>query len=252
MSQTVEEIIAKNLEARGGIEKLRAIRSMVMTAQLTTPEGSGPRTVSLVRPNFYREERTVGSVKTIYVFDGQSAWVLDHKDNHEEVRALTGGDLVNLREEAENGIDGALTDYASKGYRVRLEGTATVEGKLCYAVRVTFRSGQVQIQYLDTQTFLEIHEEMPRLVNGNHVLVEQTVGDYREEGGTLFPHTIVTRLAGRPQRTTLTIEKIELNTAIDEELFQKPKPGASGSAALQPSFFPAALPRRRPCVVSSA
>ncbi|HKO03278.1 MAG TPA: hypothetical protein VJW51_00945 [Candidatus Acidoferrales bacterium] len=251
-AQTVDEIIAKNLEARGGIEKLRAIRSIVVTAQLASPEGSGPRTVFLLRPNLFREERTVGSAKTIYGFDGQSAWVLNQKDNHEEVHPITGGDLENLREEAENGIDSALVDYASKGNHVRLDGTATVEGKLCYAVRITLRNGQAQTQYLDAKSFLEIHEEMARTVNGNHVLVEQTLGDYREEGGILFAHSIVTHLAGRPERSTLTIEKIELNPAVDEEIFHMPKPGASGNGALQSSFFPPALVRRKACAARSA
>jgi outer membrane lipoprotein-sorting protein len=252
-AQTADEIIAKNLTARGGIEKMRAIRSMVVTARLATPDGGGgPLTVRLLRPNRIREEMTFGAAKSTRAFDGQSAWVQDRENSHEDLRPLTGGDLENLRDEAENGIDGALADYASKGNHVKFEGAAVVEGKTCYKLKVTLRSGHVQFQYLDTQSFLEIHEEIVRTFNGQDTLIEQSVGDYRSEGGILFAHSFVSGLAGRPQRTTLTIEKIELNPPVDKALFQMPKPRESGSAAHQPSFFPAALAARKGCTRSRA
>jgi hypothetical protein len=73
--QSVDEIVAKNLAARGGIEKMRAIRTMVVTAKLETPGGSGPLIVRLARPDRILEDLTLNGVRTIRGFDGKAAWV---------------------------------------------------------------------------------------------------------------------------------------------------------------------------------
>jgi len=252
-AQTVDGIIAKNLAARGGIAKMRAIRSMVLTARLATPDGGqGSLTVRLLRPNRIREEVIFSAMNSTRAFDGQSAWLHSRENNREDVRPLTGGDLDNLQDEAENGIDGPLADHASKGNKVELVGTEQLEGKPCYKLKITLHSGHIQFQYLDAKTFLEIREEIVRTVDGQDTVIEETVGDYRREGGILFAHSFVSGVVGSPQRTTLTIDKFDLNPPVDKALFQMPKPGESGSAAPHPSFFPAALPGRKGCATSRA
>src|SRR5579863_2212793 len=55
-SQTADELIAKNIEARGGIEKMKAIKTLRMTGKF---EGGGGFTASVgqenERPNLVRE-----------------------------------------------------------------------------------------------------------------------------------------------------------------------------------------------------
>jgi hypothetical protein len=224
-AQTVDEIIAKNVEARGGIVKLRAIHSMVLTARLATPDGGqGALTVRLLRPNHIREEAIYGAMNSTRAFDGQSAWLHSLENNHEDLRPLTGGDLDNLQDEGENGIDGPLADYASKGNKVELVGTAPVDGKPCYKLKVTLHSGHIQFQYLDSKTYLEIREEIVRTFNGQDTTIEESVGDYRREGGILFAHSYVSGPMGSPQRTTLTIDKFDVNAPVEKALFQMPKP----------------------------
>src|SRR5271154_6137872 len=191
-AQTADELIAKNVAARGGIAKLRAIRSMLITAKLVTPDGGGgPMTVRLLRPDLIQEEMKFGATVTIRTFDGKSGWTSNRGSSHEDVKVLTGGDLENLRDEGANGIDGALADYKTKGNRVEFSGAAVVEGRPCYKLKVTLRSGHVQYQYLDSQTFLEVHEEIVRSFDGKETTIEESVGDYRQEGGVLFAHKFV-------------------------------------------------------------
>ena len=235
-AQTADEIVAKNIAARGGIEKLRAIRTMAVTAQLTTADGGGgPITVLLMRPDRIQEDLTLGGVQSIRTFDGTSAWLLTRKSGAEDVQLLTGGDLENLRDEGENGIDGALADYKKKGNSVTFDGAAVLaDGTLCYKLKVTLRSGHIQYQYLDTQSSLEVREEIVRTFNGKETMIEETVGDYRSVDGVLFAHTYVSGLAGSAGKTTLHFEKIELNPPIDEARFRMRNPSKGGSAELQP------------------
>ena len=257
-AQTVDEIIAKNLAARGGIEKMRAIRTMVVTAKLVTPGGSGSIIVRLRRPDNIQEDLTLGGVQSVRTFNGKSGWLLK-RGAGEDITPLTGGDLENLRDEGENGIDGSLADHAKKGNKVEFDGAAVVEGKTCYKLKVTLRTGHLQYLYLDSQSFLEIREEIVRTFDGKETVIEETIGDYRDESGILFPHTFVSGLVGSAQKTTLSIEKMELNPPLDESLFAMPKrgasrskPGVNGSESVQLVFDCATLPGRKGCAASNA
>jgi hypothetical protein len=223
-AQTADEIIAKNLAARGGIEKLRAIHTMKLDAQLTTPGGAGPLTVKLMRPGRIQEDLTLDGVESIRTYDGNSGWVLERKTGGEDVKTLTGGDLENLQDEGENGIDGSLADYKKKGNSVAFDGASVLpDGELCYKLKVKLRSGHIQYQYIDTQSYLEVREEIVRNFNGKETIIEETVGDYRSEGGVLFAHTFVSGFAGSAQKSTLRVAKMEINPPLDEAQFRMPK-----------------------------
>jgi hypothetical protein len=226
-SQTADEIVAKNLAARGGLEKLRAIRTMVLTGRISLgPDAEGPITVRLVRPVSIREDFTIQGSAGARAYDGHTGWQIV-PGSGKGPQPLSGPDLANLQDEALNGIDGPLADYAAKGNRVEFLGTADVEGQRCYRLKVTLKTGRVMYQYLDAQSFLEVREEIERTLNGKLVTLEEEVGDYRETGGILFAHSFVSGLKGNPLRSRLSIEKIELNPAIDPAVFQMPKPPAA-------------------------
>ncbi len=223
-AQTADEIIAKNLAARGGIEKVRAIRSMVMTDSVSTPDGRGtPLRIFALRPGRIREELTVGQSRSIKAFDGQTGWIQNPGPRGASARALTGGDLDELRDDAENAIDGVLADYAAKGSRVEYTGTQTVDGKPCYKLKVTLHTGHTQYQYIDTGTYLEVRQDILGTMDGKASAIEQTLGEYRSEGGVMFAHTIVSVMRGRPERSTMTIQRIEINPPVDERVFSMPR-----------------------------
>ena len=234
-AQTADELVAKNVAARGGIERLRAIRTMTVTAKLVTPDGhGGPMTIQLMRPDLIREEMNFGPAKSVRAFDGKAGWETHADSGTVEVRPVTGGDLDSLRDEGANGIDGSLADYKEKGNKVTFEGAAVVEGRPCYKLKVVLRSGHVQYLFLDAQSFLEVHEEIVRSFNGNESIIEETIADYREEGGVLFAHRYVSGMAGRTNKSTLTFEKIEINPPLDRSLFAQPAPGKKPVKATKP------------------
>jgi len=224
LAQTADEIIAKNLAARGGIERFQAIRAMEMTESVSTPDGKGaPLKVLMMRPNRIREELTMGPSKSIKAFDGQSGWIQNPGPRGATVQTLTDGDVQDLRDDAENGIDGVLADYASKGSRVELAGTQTVNGAQCYKLKVTLRTGHTQYQYIDTRTYLEARQDILGTMDGKPSAIEQTFSDYRSEGGVLFAHSIVSVVRGQPGRSTVTIQRIEINPPMDEKTFSMPR-----------------------------
>src|SRR5262249_24452174 len=151
-AQTADEIIAKNLAARGGADKIRSIKSLNITGRLTGPGMDAPIKVQLKRPNKFRMDLTVHAEKTItQAYDGNSGWQTNPFSEKADVETITGGDSKNVQDQAD--IDGPLTDYKTKGNQVDLIGKETVNGKACYKLKIVLNTGHIMYQYLDVDTF---------------------------------------------------------------------------------------------------
>jgi len=222
-AQTADELIARNLAARGGAAKLHAIQSMRMTGTISFGDSSSPITVRVKRPTEIREDFKVREVGIVRAFDGAAGWQSQKGDEAPKAEELKGGDLDNIREEAENAIEGPLLDYANKGSKVDFVGKDNLEGKPVYKLKITTHLGTTITEFLDATTYLEIHEEIERATNGKVITIVEDVGDYRDVGGVKFPHLFVSGPKDNPTASRLQIEKTELNVPIAADEFAMPK-----------------------------
>jgi hypothetical protein len=223
-AQTADELVAKNLAARGGAEKLRAIQTMLMTGTITFGDQSSPLNVKVRRPSQIREDFAVQGTDMSRAYDGAAGWEMQKSADGPKVRALSDGELDNIREEAENAIEGPLLDYAKKGSKAEYLGKDTVEGKPVFKLKITTKAGSGITQFLDASSCLEIHEEIERSADGKIAVIVEDVGDYREVGGVKFAHLFESGTRENPKGTKLQIEKMQLNAPVDASVFASPKP----------------------------
>ncbi len=216
-AQTVDQLVAKNLAARGGAKKLRAIQTMLMTGTISFGDARSPLTVKVRRPNQIREDFQVQGADIARAYDGAAGWEMQAG----QVRELTDGELDNIREEAEYAIEGPLLDYAKKGSKAEVLGKDTVEGKPVYKLKITTRLGTSITQFLDASSYLEIHEEIERSASGKLITIVEDVGDYRDVDGVKFAHRFVSGTKEIPAASKLQIEKMQLNVAVDMTAFEK-------------------------------
>ena len=76
--------------------------------------------------------------------------------------------------------------------------------------------------YIDAESMLEIKSESKRKRGDQELELESSLGDYKEVGGLMLPFSIEQKPKGAPQGSTITIEKIELDVAIDDAIFAMP------------------------------
>ena len=220
---TADELVAKNLEARGGAAKFSAVQSMTVTGRIDLGGGlAGPFFLRMKRPSQFRVDMTLNDSKVVQTYEGNGGWQIMPFDGNKDPQQLQGDKLTNMREQAENGIGGPLADYKARGNKVEFLGEATVEGKRCYKLRITLSTGNLIDQFLDADSYLEIAEELRRKQNGKDFTILETVGDYKRFDGLLFACLFASHQEGAAQGTTLTIEKIELNTPIDPAIYKMP------------------------------
>jgi hypothetical protein len=221
---TVDDLVARNVEARGGRERLRAVETIRMSGRLVpgAPGVEAPILLELKRPDSIRMEITFQGMTAVQAYDGKKGWQVA------PFRGVTTPEVMS-REETEQAveqadIDGPLVDYRAKGHTLELVGRDKVDDTEAWKLKLTLKNGTVRDVYLDAKSFLEIQTVSKRAIRGTTVEAESRLEDYREVGGLLFPHRIRSGARGRPERQVLTVEKVELNPALDEGRFHMPSP----------------------------
>lgn len=222
MAQTADEIIAKNIEAKGGLEKLRAVKTMRITGKMMMGPGmEAPMVIETARPHKMRVEFTFQGMTGIQAYDGTTGWMVMPFMGKKDPEPVAGDDLKQMEEQAD--IDGPLVDYKEKGNQVEYLGKGEVEGTPVHKLKVTKKNGDIQTLYLDADSYLEIKAEGKTKMRGQEIEGETTFGDYKEVGGMVFAHSIQSKMKGGPgPGQTITFEKIEVNPEIPASRFEMP------------------------------
>jgi outer membrane lipoprotein-sorting protein len=220
---TVDTLVAKNLQAKGGEAKLKAIQTMRMSGRVSIQGMELPMTIAAKRPNLMRQEMQIQDKRIVTAFDGQKAWMINPMMGTESAQELTGPQADMAKDQAD--FDGALVDWKAKGHTVELVGTEDVGGVKTQKIKVTKKNGQVQYFFLNPDTGLEIKTTTEVQQGGTTMTVETELSDYRSVDGIMLPHALKTSINGTPT-ASIIVEKIELNAPLDESLFSLPKPKA--------------------------
>lgn len=233
-AQTLDEIIKKAIDARGGIEKIKSVQSERITGRVTFTQGfEGALILELKRPHKLYSEISVEGEKVLRVYDGKSAgWMVNPFSEDKGVVGMSAEELKGMPDESD--ADGPLVDYKAKGSKVELVGKEEVEGKPVYRLKITGKDGQVRSYLIDGTTFLTTKWEGIRKVVDQNLPWECTLSDYREVEGLKFPFKIDQGSPGTEYRQTLTVDRVEINPKIDESHFAKPVAAEAPAAAPGP------------------
>jgi hypothetical protein len=221
-AQTLDEIVAKNLEARGGSERLKSVSSLRMKGTISMGPGmEGPFTLELRRPSAMRAEFDVDGRIAVQAFDGKRGWALPPVPGAEP-EPIPDEDAEQIAAQAD--FDGPLLDWREKGHQVELIGREKLGEGEVYRLHVTRKGGGTTDLLLDAKTFLEARTESRRTVRGETVEFVSTIGDYREVAGLQVPHSIESGPRGSRQTQRLVFEKIEFDVPLDDARFRMPEP----------------------------
>ena len=225
---TVDQVLAKNTEARGGIEKLKKVNSMRFTGKLNVGGGmEAAFTMAKKRPEMVKMEFTLQGMTGVQAYDGATGWMVMPFMGKKDPEAMTADMLKEFKDQAD--FDGPFVDYAKKGNKVELIGKGDVEGTPAYKVKLTTKDGNESTVYIDAETFLDVKVEAKRKIQGQEIEGETTLGNYQEVDGLLVPFSIEMKAKGAPGGQTITVEKAEFNVDIDDGAFKMPaaaKPAA--------------------------
>lgn len=218
-SQNVDDLVKKNIEARGGYKNIKAIKSIKMTGKYLTGEIEAPFLYKAKRPNFLRIDITVQGQKIIRAYDGKTPWWTFPFQGITEPQPIPEEMAKNFTIKAD--IDGALVDYKKKGHKIELLGKEDVEGTAAYKLKLTYKNGETVDIFLDAENYLGIKTFVKVTRQGIEYEVDSFSGDYKEVGGVMFPHSQEDKVGG-VTREQVVIDEIELNVDMDDAIFKMP------------------------------
>lgn len=236
-AQTVDDVLAKVLAARGGLDKVRAINAQRISGHIAFGEVSGPFVVEFKRPLKMHMQFTAQNMTMIRVFDGKSAgWANNPFAGKMNPGPMSADELKNITEESD--FDGPLVDYKSKGNQLELMGKDRVKDQEVWRIKLTTKSADVRYYLFDTDSYLLVKWEGRREYEGRDFPVESYFTDYRDVDGLKFAFEIDSGASATDINQKISIEKIELNPQINDAEFAEPPGAASQPAAIAPAAPP--------------
>lgn len=219
-AQTADELVNKNIQAKGGLDKIKAINTIRMTGSSVT--GGTPVVVVTEnkRPNLVRETFSIAGMTAIQAYDGTSGWQISPFEGRKDPEYLGEDDLHDLLLESD--LEGPMVDYKAKGNTVEFLGHDTVDGDDALRLKVTLKDGDIIYYYLDPDTYLEIRKETQEFIRGAVKESFTDYGSYKPVAGVMFPYSITTGSKNNPEGTTVSVDKIEVNVPIPASDFAVP------------------------------
>jgi hypothetical protein len=219
---TVDSLIARNIEAKGGPAALAAMKSLRVSGKLLVNEGKIQLTYlqTRKRPGEVRTDATLQGMTVIQAYDGKEGWKVSPFQGRKDPEKMSSDDCKSLIEDAE--IGGPLVDWKEKGSTVSYLGTEDVDGTPAHKLKVVRKNGDVNFVYLDPDYFLEIRILSQRVEQGAQIEVETDLGDYEKIDGVFIPFSIESGPKNSPDKQKIVLEKAEANVPVDEALFHFP------------------------------
>ena len=246
---TADQIIAKNLEAHGGVAKLKAVKTAKITGKMMVGPGiEAPMAMYMLQPNNMRREISVQGLTAVQAYDGKtkSGWAIMPFQGKKDPEPMSADEQKEMAEQASDGLGGPFLDDQAKGSKVELLGKDKIEGSDAYKLKLTRSNGDVDTYYIDADSFLEVKAEQKRTIRGNEIESDANIGDYKEVDGIVMPYSIDNGIKGRPERQKITIDKYELNVPVEQAMFTMPPPAPKAATPEEKKEPSATKPAEKP------
>jgi predicted Zn-dependent peptidase len=222
-AEDARDLIARAVRAKGGLDKLRSVRTVKATATMTVLDapGDGPldtQTTSYVRyPGSFRVDAETVKGPLIQVFDNGECWGHDVRGVFtppqkvvDEMRAHVQRDMIRLLLAM---IDGKVS--------VKRLPDVVEDGRALPALDVRSASLEPVTLLFDPSTHLVLAQRYQALVGAARAAAEEEYADYRNVDGLQIAFSTVVRRSGTPILRR-RLRTFEYNIPLDTALFTKP------------------------------
>ena len=220
---TVDDVIQKNMKARGGAENWARVNNLTMEGIYVSFSEPAPFKIWRQRPDLYRFDSTRINQFVVHVFDGQNAWWINPLmgpsfEKPQIILSQNNLDKVTLRERF---FEPVYWNYAEKSNQVELQGQAIFDDKDCYKLKVILADSTIEFWYIDAESFLEVGMTGETYDFGMKNSLEMFFSNYGDVDSLKFPFLIESEYGQRYR--SMEIEHVNINTEIDPSVFVMPE-----------------------------
>lgn len=217
---TLKEILEKHYQAKGGAEAWQAVDTIKFTGSMYTKEATFKTAAIFKRPDLCRLDFQAGRWYFMESFDGKIPWQMN-RGTRRGAEILKGKRAKEMIDTCD--FEGPLIGHDLKGHKIKYLGKEKTGDNWGYVLEVKLKTGNTDIYYLDTQTFLPFMVKSSTTIQDQVVQTTINVGEYLEIGDIQIPFSYEFIVDGNPLIETLKIRTVEINPEIDNNMFRIPK-----------------------------
>ena len=210
---TAMAVINKYIYAIGGIDKFKSV--MDRTTVMTGLAMNQPIDIIIMQkyPDKLFQELRVGEVRQLIYYSNAKGMLKIGT----EITEIESKELERLKIDATMQF---LLDPDGYGIKTEVLPNEMVDSMDCYKIKFILPSGIRWFQFYSVETGLKIKES--KEIQTKQGLFEQETyfSDYREVNGLKYPFRIMQYLG--LQEIELTVTSIEINTGLDDNIFEMP------------------------------
>jgi hypothetical protein len=216
------ELIQRVVEAKGGLTRLKGIRTVVADADTTFrleqgPISSGTKTY-VVYPDKFRVDASLAGAEIVQVYNAGDAWMKDPMGLREAPAGMRDEFAAGVRRDTIP----LLIAAAEGSLSVRALPEEGKDGTVLKIVEITGDKFPPVKLYIDSQHLIARQAFSAQGADGRSVLAEEAFSDYRTVDGVRVPFKAEVMRNGK---TILerTLKDVKFNTEIDPKLFARPQ-----------------------------
>ena len=219
-AQTLDEVLAMNYKAHGGLDRLKSLKSWKMTGKIVIPAQGLEMPMALWQksPSQMRVESIFQGQKIIQAFDGATAWwIMPFLSEKAQEMPAEQGKLFRDQADFEN----PLVVFREQGHKLELLGKEDMAGTPVFKLKLTKADGREIHYFLDATSGIDLKSALVVKAGESESLVEVLYGDYKPVDGHMMPFAIENKMNGQTQMQ-MTIEAIEINPELADAFFAMP------------------------------
>jgi len=223
-AQTADEIMAKNIETRGGIKQLSSIKTLKYAGTFKEEGLDAGLTLFFQSPNKVLFHLDLGKLEAKIGYDGRTMWK-QFPGKTPMHQPKSSDKLVAVFAEYQE----FLMAHSENRYEFEMVGRENFQGAEVYNIKATPEDGQTVYLLIDNnnRTISSLYFENPAGSKYSFYF-----RDYQETDGILLPYSIEA-VKSNGEITHLSFENIEKNVQVDEALFSLPTAGSGPKAQSQ-------------------
>ena len=215
---TLDEIIANNLEARGGKEMITKIKTLKVTGTMETMGGDLAFTQYLKDNSKLRMEMQIQGMEIIQAFDGITGWSSNPMTGSGPQRS-SEAEMNQARGQAN--IWGEFVNPEDQGLTLEYVGAEDIDGMTAYKVKVTDAQGESHHTFIDAITWLEVKMTRTISMMGQESEMDIFLSNYKDIGGVQYPMQMDMEMEGQTVMS-MKRESVEVNIEVADDLFAFP------------------------------
>jgi len=218
---TVDDIINNNLKVKGGIDNIKAIKTIHITGIMKRMGMKMKLELWNKNPLKLKINVWFSGKKMTFGYNGKEVWqVSPFTGLGDKAQILTGEQADEIKDNADE-FEEMFVDYKKRGTKIVLIGKEDMEGTPVYKLKLTKKNGKEIFYFIDTESFIELKTLVYKKKNETETKIETYLGNFKKIKGVMMAHNLSIKINGQ-DTIKMVFEKIETNVKIKDSFFDVP------------------------------